>query len=41
MYAGDCTLLNTMSERKWEWFEFKENKSLIQIPFKKDYENLK
>ena len=41
IYANSCTLFQKMSERSWNWFEFKENSSLIEIPFKRDYENLK
>ena len=40
-YAPACNFFDEMKEKSWDWFEFKENSSLINIPFKKDFKSLK
>lgn len=40
-YSPNCTLFDEMAEKNWNWFPFKENKNLINIPFKRDFKSLK
>lgn len=40
-FASSSTLFEDMKKKNWDWFGFKENSSLIDIPFKRDYSSLK
>ena len=39
--APKCTIFENMKEKNWEWFNFKASQELVEIPFARDFKNLK